>query len=137
MKQKLPSADLEVVDGGHMLPITQPDVVADFIRRMTAKAPAQGVRQGRAALRLPRASDAKHPSGRPGRAAHQLRISMRHFDGRGGGGSKVTVVTPPAMLSPVWPSIETGCNEKARPVPPTRTFAPTPAPAVAWAPTPP
>ena len=37
MKQKLPSLDLEIVDGGHMLPITQPDVVAGFIRRMAAK----------------------------------------------------------------------------------------------------
>ena len=38
MKRKLPSLDLEIVDGGHMLPITQPDVVAGFIRRMAARA---------------------------------------------------------------------------------------------------
>ncbi len=37
MKQRLPSLDLEIVDGGHMLPITQPDVVAGFIRRMATK----------------------------------------------------------------------------------------------------
>jgi pimeloyl-ACP methyl ester carboxylesterase len=41
MKKKLPSLDLEMVDGGHMLPVTQPDVVAGFIRRMAAKAPAR------------------------------------------------------------------------------------------------
>lgn len=28
-----PTAELELIDGGHMLPITQPDVTADFIRR--------------------------------------------------------------------------------------------------------
>ena len=39
MKKKLPSLDLEIVDGGHMLPVTQPDVVAGFIRRMAAKTP--------------------------------------------------------------------------------------------------
>jgi len=38
MKEKLPSLDLEIVDGGHMLPVTQPDLVAGFIRRVTAKA---------------------------------------------------------------------------------------------------
>jgi|SRR5271166_5810699 len=37
MKRELPSLDLEIVDGGHMLPITQPDAVARFIRRMAAK----------------------------------------------------------------------------------------------------
>ncbi|HKN27297.1 MAG TPA: alpha/beta hydrolase [Roseiarcus sp.] len=37
MKLKLPSLDLEIVDGGHMLPITQPDICAAFIRRMAAK----------------------------------------------------------------------------------------------------
>ena len=42
MKQKVPSVDLEIVDGGHMLPVTQPDLVAAFIRRMAAqiRAPA-------------------------------------------------------------------------------------------------
>lgn len=34
MKQKIPSLDLEIVEGGHMLPVTQPDLVAAFIRRM-------------------------------------------------------------------------------------------------------
>ena len=37
MKQKVPSVDLEIVDGGHMLPVTQPDLVAAFIRRMAAQ----------------------------------------------------------------------------------------------------
>ena len=31
---------LEVVEGGHMLPITAPDLVADFIRRMSRLAAA-------------------------------------------------------------------------------------------------
>jgi pimeloyl-ACP methyl ester carboxylesterase len=34
MKRILPSLDLEIVDGGHMLPVTQPDVTARFIRRI-------------------------------------------------------------------------------------------------------
>ena len=37
MKQKVPSVDLEIVDGGHMLPVTQPDIVASFIRRMAVQ----------------------------------------------------------------------------------------------------
>jgi len=37
MKQKVPSVDLEIVDGGHMLPVTQPDIVAGFIRRMAVQ----------------------------------------------------------------------------------------------------
>ena len=28
----VPGADLTVIDGGHMIPVTQPDVVADWIR---------------------------------------------------------------------------------------------------------
>lgn len=31
-----PTAELELIDGGHMLPVTQPDVTADFIRRSAA-----------------------------------------------------------------------------------------------------
>ncbi|WP_339847576.1 alpha/beta hydrolase [uncultured Halopseudomonas sp.] len=31
-----PNAELELIDGGHMLPVTQPDVTADFIRRQAA-----------------------------------------------------------------------------------------------------
>ncbi|WP_218838663.1 alpha/beta fold hydrolase [Halopseudomonas pelagia] len=31
-----PTAELELIDGGHMLPITQPDVTANFIRRRAA-----------------------------------------------------------------------------------------------------
>ena len=37
LKQKVPSVDLEIVDGGHMLPVTQPDIVAGFIRRMAVQ----------------------------------------------------------------------------------------------------
>ena len=40
MKRILPSLDLEMVDGGHMLPMTQPDLCAAFIRRIAAKAKA-------------------------------------------------------------------------------------------------
>lgn len=38
MKQKVPDLDLTIVAGGHMLPITAPDIVADFIRRMVRRA---------------------------------------------------------------------------------------------------
>ena len=38
MKKEVPSLDLEIVEGGHMLPVTQPDVCAAFIRRIAAKA---------------------------------------------------------------------------------------------------
>ena len=38
MKQDLPTLDLEIVEGGHMLPVTQPDACAAFIRRIAAKA---------------------------------------------------------------------------------------------------
>jgi pimeloyl-ACP methyl ester carboxylesterase len=31
-----PNAELELIDGGHMLPVTQPDLTADFIRRQAA-----------------------------------------------------------------------------------------------------
>ena len=37
MREKIPSLDFELVDGGHMLPVTQPDLVAAFIRRIAAK----------------------------------------------------------------------------------------------------
>ncbi|WP_210208824.1 alpha/beta fold hydrolase [Roseiarcus fermentans] len=40
MTRELPSLDLELVDGGHMLPVTQPDVCARFIRRIASKMPA-------------------------------------------------------------------------------------------------
>ncbi len=36
MAQRIPSLDFELVDGGHMLPVTQPDVCVAFIRRMAA-----------------------------------------------------------------------------------------------------
>ncbi|GGD01823.1 alpha/beta fold hydrolase [Halopseudomonas salina] len=36
MAAAAPNAALELIDGGHMLPITQPDVTADFIRRQAA-----------------------------------------------------------------------------------------------------
>ncbi|MDN3918961.1 alpha/beta fold hydrolase [Roseateles violae] len=35
---KLPGATLELVDGGHMLPLTQPAACADFVRRVAARA---------------------------------------------------------------------------------------------------
>jgi pimeloyl-ACP methyl ester carboxylesterase len=38
MKQKVPDLDLIIVEGGHMLPITAPDIVADFIRLMVRRA---------------------------------------------------------------------------------------------------
>jgi pimeloyl-ACP methyl ester carboxylesterase len=41
MKRTIASLDLEIVDGGHMLPVTQPDVVAAFIRRIAAKTSAE------------------------------------------------------------------------------------------------
>jgi pimeloyl-ACP methyl ester carboxylesterase len=41
LKQKIPALDFELVDGGHMLPVTQPDVCAAFIRRIAAKVPAR------------------------------------------------------------------------------------------------
>ncbi len=37
MKRKLPTLDLEIIEGGHMLPVTQPDACAAFIRRMAAR----------------------------------------------------------------------------------------------------
>lgn len=36
MATAAPNVELELIDGGHMLPITQPDVTADFIRRQAA-----------------------------------------------------------------------------------------------------
>ena len=36
MARKIPPLDFELVDGGHMLPVTQPDVCAAFIRRIAA-----------------------------------------------------------------------------------------------------
>jgi len=40
MKKELPALDLEIVEGGHMLPITQPEACAAFIRRMAERVPA-------------------------------------------------------------------------------------------------
>lgn len=31
--ERLPEAELEMIDGGHMLPLTQPDLSTDFVRR--------------------------------------------------------------------------------------------------------
>ncbi|HWS90031.1 MAG TPA: alpha/beta hydrolase [Pyrinomonadaceae bacterium] len=39
---KINGADLELVEGGHMLPLTAPDVVAAFIRKVAAKSFAEG-----------------------------------------------------------------------------------------------
>lgn len=36
MAAAAPNVELELIDGGHMLPVTQPDVTADFIRRHKA-----------------------------------------------------------------------------------------------------
>jgi pimeloyl-ACP methyl ester carboxylesterase len=33
-KDQIPGLDLELIEGGHMLPVTQPDAVADFILRI-------------------------------------------------------------------------------------------------------
>jgi pimeloyl-ACP methyl ester carboxylesterase len=41
LKAEIPELELEIVDGGHMLPVTQPDVTANFIRRMAARIPKQ------------------------------------------------------------------------------------------------
>jgi pimeloyl-ACP methyl ester carboxylesterase len=38
MKERIPALDLEFMDGGHMLPVTAPDAVAAFIRRIAARA---------------------------------------------------------------------------------------------------
>jgi pimeloyl-ACP methyl ester carboxylesterase len=47
-KEELPNLHLEVVEGGHMLPVTAPDLVADFIRRIAEMAAAiASVAQGR------------------------------------------------------------------------------------------
>jgi pimeloyl-ACP methyl ester carboxylesterase len=40
MNAALPALDLEIVDGGHMLPVTRPDIVAAFLRRIAARAAA-------------------------------------------------------------------------------------------------
>lgn len=39
-KDQIPTLDLELIEGGHMLLVTQPDAVADFIRRMARAAAA-------------------------------------------------------------------------------------------------
>ncbi len=39
LKREIPSLDFELVDGGHMLPVTQPDVCSRFIRRIAARMP--------------------------------------------------------------------------------------------------
>lgn len=37
MRERIPGCQVELVDGGHMLPITQPDRVANFIREAAAR----------------------------------------------------------------------------------------------------
>jgi pimeloyl-ACP methyl ester carboxylesterase len=37
MRQQYPALDLELIDGGHMLPLTAPDPCADLIRRVAAR----------------------------------------------------------------------------------------------------
>jgi pimeloyl-ACP methyl ester carboxylesterase len=41
MKGEIPSLDFELVEGGNMLPVTQPDVCAAFVRRLAAEAARQ------------------------------------------------------------------------------------------------
>jgi pimeloyl-ACP methyl ester carboxylesterase len=40
-RDQIPGLDLELIEGGHMLPVTAPDVVADFIRRVVRAAAAR------------------------------------------------------------------------------------------------
>ena len=40
-RDQIPSLDLELIEGGHMLPVTAPDAVADFIRRLARMAAAK------------------------------------------------------------------------------------------------
>ena len=40
-KDKIPGLDFELIEGGHMLPVTAPDPVADFIRRVARVAAAK------------------------------------------------------------------------------------------------
>jgi pimeloyl-ACP methyl ester carboxylesterase len=40
-KDQIPGLDLELIEGGHMLPVTAADAVADFIRRMAGAAAAK------------------------------------------------------------------------------------------------
>jgi pimeloyl-ACP methyl ester carboxylesterase len=40
-RDQIPGLDLELMEGGHMLPVTRPDAVADFIRRMARVAAAK------------------------------------------------------------------------------------------------
>jgi pimeloyl-ACP methyl ester carboxylesterase len=37
MRRQCPALDLELIDGGHMLPLTAPDRCADLIRRIAAQ----------------------------------------------------------------------------------------------------
>jgi pimeloyl-ACP methyl ester carboxylesterase len=39
MRDRIPGCTVELVEGGHMIPVTQPEVVADFIRRVAARLP--------------------------------------------------------------------------------------------------
>lgn len=40
---KIDGADLVLIEGGHMLPLTAPDVVAEFVRKLAAKSQPAGV----------------------------------------------------------------------------------------------
>ena len=44
-RSRIPGLDLELIDGGHMLPVTAPDAVADFIRRLARRAAANSLRR--------------------------------------------------------------------------------------------
>ncbi|HIZ49862.1 MAG TPA: lysophospholipase [Candidatus Pseudomonas excrementavium] len=41
MVERLPGAELELIDGGHMLPLTQPDLTTDFMRRSMRALPPE------------------------------------------------------------------------------------------------
>jgi pimeloyl-ACP methyl ester carboxylesterase len=46
-KDQIPGLDLELIEGGHMLPVTQPEAAADFIRRISRDATLKmGIRSG-------------------------------------------------------------------------------------------
>ena len=46
MADAIPTLELDLVEGGHMLPVTQPDRCAAFIRTMAAKAAQAGAGPG-------------------------------------------------------------------------------------------
>jgi pimeloyl-ACP methyl ester carboxylesterase len=39
---KIPGVELELIEGGHMLPLTAPDLVAEFVRKIAKKSQRVG-----------------------------------------------------------------------------------------------